>query len=98
MPPLAMPDRTWWSTPSTLNAPVSVSVPQIRTPDRLVALDLRRRAGDHDASGLQQIGLLRDLQRQTGVLLDQEDRHAFIGADAMHDREDLLHDQRRQAE
>src|SRR5689334_20294358 len=74
------------------------SVPQIRTTDRLVSTDLGRRPGDHDAARLQQIRVLGNLQRKAGILLDEQDRHALILTDAMHDIEDLLNDQRCQAE
>src|SRR4051812_45302105 len=57
-------------------------ITKIRTPDRLIAADVLRRAGDHDPPGLQQIRLFRDVQRQAGILLHHKDRHTRLGPDA----------------
>ena len=54
--------------------------------------------GHHDATGLQQVRVLGEFQRQTGVLLDQQDADAGVLANPAQDAENLLHDQRRQAE
>src|ERR1700754_2364989 len=52
---------------------------------------------DHPAD-FQNIAVMRRLQRDLGVLLDQQDRHALLFVDAADDGEDLLHQDRRQAE
>src|ERR1700676_1300085 len=49
---------------------------------------------DHPAD-LQDIAIMRRLQRDLGVLLDQQDRHALLFIDAADDRENLPHQDRR---
>ena len=51
-----------------------------------------------DAAGLEHVGVVGELERQRRVLLDQQHAHLLLLVDAAHDAEDLLHDQRRQAE
>src|SRR5215510_8985595 len=67
--------------------------PQIGLADEVVALQFARRAGEPDAPDLEQIGAVDDVEHLVDVLLDDEHRQAF-GADAAHEVEDLLHDQR----
>ena len=62
-----------------------------------VAGQRRRRAAERDLAGLEHVAVVRAFERGARVLLDQQDRDAVV-AQAAHDREDLLHDQRRQAE
>src|SRR5262245_57260288 len=45
----------------------------------------------HDAADLQHIAVVGRLQRDLGVLFDQEDRHALLFVDPPDDGEDLLH-------
>src|ERR1700687_70081 len=52
---------------------------------------------DHPAD-LQNVTIMRRFQRDLGVLLDQQDRHALLFVNAPDDRENLLHQDRRQAE
>src|SRR3984893_17411543 len=52
----------------------------------------------HDPADFQYIAIMRRLQRHLGVLLDQEDRHALLFIDAPDDGENLLDQDRRQAE
>src|SRR6266403_1967537 len=52
---------------------------------------------DHP-SDFQYIAVMRCLQRHLGVLLDQQDRHALLFVNAPDDGENLLHQDRRQAE
>src|ERR1700676_5346268 len=52
---------------------------------------------DH-AADFQNVTIMRRLQRDLGVLLDQQDRHALLFIDAADDGEDLLHQDRRQPE
>src|SRR5665647_231623 len=52
---------------------------------------------DHPAD-LQHIAVMRRLQRHLGILFDQQDRGALLLIDAPDDGEDLLHQDRRQAE
>src|SRR4051794_12322933 len=52
----------------------------------------------HDASDFQHIAVMGRLQRHPCVLLDQQDRHALLLVDTADDRENLLHQDRRQPE
>ena len=63
---------------------------------KLVVLELGRGAGELDAADLEQIGAVDDLEHLLHVLLDDQHGQPF-GADAPHQLEHLLHDQRRQA-
>src|SRR4051812_46599940 len=92
MPPVAIPATIWCASPSMW------SVPQVRATDGLVLPDLGGDAGHDDVAGLKQVGEVGEFQRQIGVLLHQQDADAALGADPPHDAEDLLHDQRREAE
>src|ERR1700686_3514464 len=51
-----------------------------------------------DPADFQNIAIMRRLQRDLGVLLDQQDRHALLLIDAADDGENLPHQDRRQAE
>src|SRR6267142_1694104 len=51
-----------------------------------------------DAADLQHVAIMRGLERDLGVLLDQKDRHALLFIDPPDDGEDLFHQNRRQAE
>ena len=55
-------------------------------------------ARHHDAAGLEQIGLVGQVERERGVLLHEEDAHALLPVDRPHDAEDLPHDQWRETE
>ena len=50
-----------------------------------------------DEAGLQHIGAVGEIERHSGVLLDQQHGRALV-ADALQDVEDLLHQPRRQAQ
>src|SRR4051812_23949073 len=95
MPPVARPDRTWCSSKSKSVAP---SVTQVRTADRFVVADRLGAAGDDDAAGLQQVGVVGELERERRVLFDQQHADALRLVDLTEDAEQLLHDARRQAE
>ena len=56
------------------------------------------RARHHHAAGLEQVGVVGQVEREGGVLLDEEHAHALLAVDRPHDAEDLSHDQRREAE
>src|SRR5258706_594265 len=51
-----------------------------------------------DPADFQHIAVMRRLQRDLGVLLDQQDRHALLFVNAPDDGENLPHQDRRQAE
>src|SRR6202051_4841463 len=50
-----------------------------------------------DPADFQHIAIMRRFQRDLGVLLDQQDRHALLFVDAADDGENLLHQDWRQA-
>src|SRR6476661_1440222 len=58
---------------------------------------LARVIHDHPAE-FKHIAIMRGLERHLCVLLDQQDRHALLFVDAPDDRENLPHQDRRQAE
>src|SRR5258706_7769433 len=53
-------------------APCSLLIPEIRPPDRLVLADLGRGAGDDEAAGLDEIGVVGEVEGEVGVLLDEQ--------------------------
>jgi hypothetical protein len=55
-------------------------------------------AAEHDPPGLHHIAAMSQPQRMMGVLLDEEHGHVLPLVDLADDAEDLLDDQRRQAE
>ena len=55
-------------------------------------------APDHDAAGLDQIGAVGQIQRQIGVLLDDQETDAIGPVDRAQDFENVGDDQRREAE
>src|ERR1700730_8530854 len=52
----------------------------------------------HHPADLKHVTVMRGLQRNLGVLLDQQDRHALLLVNALDDGENLFHQDRRQAE
>ena len=48
----------------------SPSIAEVRAADGVVAPDFFRRAADDDAAGLNQIGVVGEIEREVGVLLD----------------------------
>ncbi len=73
-------------------------IPQIRTSHGRILLDVLRRAGHHHPAGLQHVGVVGKIERERGVLLDQEHAHLLLAVDQAHDAEDLLHHERREPE
>src|SRR5438445_9571443 len=71
-------------------------VAQVRAPDGVVFLELRRRPRHHDPPRLEQVGVVGELERGGRVLLDEQHAHAFLTVDRAHDAEDCPHHQRRQ--
>src|SRR6516165_2678185 len=66
-----------------------------RLDPRLVGGELGRRTGIDDAAVVEHIGVVGNLQAHSGILLDQQDRNAFV-AHLCHDLKHLAHDQRRE--
>ena len=62
------------------------------------AQQARRRAVEHDAAVLHDVGVVGGVERDLRVLLDEQDRHAERPADGGQARHQLLDDDRRQPE
>src|SRR5678816_4164861 len=92
MPPVARPAKT-------CARKVSMgSVAQVGTANRLVGAHRRRLAVDHDATGLEEVSALGELERKRRVLLDEQDRDLLVAIDGAQDLENVGDDERRQAE
>src|SRR5258706_1694544 len=74
------------------------SLAEIELAHQVIVAQLGDRAGRDDLAMLQQIAALGDGQRQTGILLDQQDGRAEDVADLGNDRANFLDHDRRQAE
>src|SRR6266542_3207872 len=72
------------------------SVAEVGAADRVVPLQIGRGAGHHDAPGFEEVGVVGELERHRGVLLDQQHAHALLLVDGAHDAEDLAGDQGRE--
>src|SRR5216683_7854022 len=64
----------------------------------LIRSKLLRRAVENDASGLENIGVVGNIERPLGVLLDQQHRHLHLVPELDDDLVDPVDDQRRQSE
>src|SRR5436853_7792753 len=53
------------------------SVAEVGAADGVVATQIGRRAGHDDAAGLEEIRVVREIESDGGVLLDEEHAHAF---------------------
>src|SRR5437667_7363726 len=69
------------------------SVAEVGAADGVVAAQVGRRAGHDDAAGLEEIRVVREIEGDGRVLLDEEHAHAFLPVDGSHDAEDLSHDE-----
>src|SRR5688572_5131074 len=69
---------------------------EVRFPDLRVREEAGSGVGKRDRARLHHIAAIRDLERQTRVLLDQKDRDAER-RNLAHDREDLRHQLRRES-
>ena len=49
-----------------------------------------RRARHHDAPGLEQVGVVGEIERERGVLLDQQHAHLLVAVERAQDAEQLL--------
>src|SRR5829696_4090480 len=92
MAPSPSPATTCW-----MNCVIAL-VPQVRLPDALVLAQLRARAVEGDATDLDQVRAVRNVERDVRVLLDDEHRQALLLVEAPDEAEELAHDERRQAE
>src|SRR6184192_689846 len=76
----------------------SPSEPQVGTADGVVGLDLSGAAGEDDLARLQDVGTIGDRQRKGGVLFDDEHGGAELAVELGEAAEQVLDDQRGQAE
>src|SRR6185437_178304 len=83
-----------------LGVPARASPPALEICGAHLAVmeELAARPGQDDAAGLHDIGTVRQAQRVMRVLLDEEHRDVLLLVDLADHFEDLLDDQRRQAE
>src|SRR5687768_2510292 len=70
--------------------------PQVELLDVLVLADRLRVAVEHDAAALHHVAVLRELQRDGGVLLGQQDGHAFLAVQPAHGLENLVNEHGRE--
>src|SRR2546427_3735592 len=86
MPPVASPETTCWRK-------ISIgSVSEIRASDGVVPAELGGRARHDDAAGLEEVGMVRQVERRRHVLLDEQDADALLAVDRTDDAEDLADD------
>src|SRR6476659_3120776 len=94
--PLCRPSKKYWRK-SCIVVPVLL-IPEIRLANCVVVEHgLCVTAGD-DGAGLEQVHPMRDLHREVGVLLDQEDGCPFLLVETSEVAEHLLHEDGRQPE
>src|ERR1019366_4275382 len=74
------------------------SVSEVDAPERLVAAEVFGRASHHDPPGLEEIDAIGQIERDRGVLLDQQNAHVLVGVDVAHDPVELFDDERREPE
>src|SRR2546430_13484030 len=92
MPPVASPETTCWRK-------ISIgSVSEIRASDGVVPAELGGRARHDDAAGLEEVGMVGEVERHRHVLLDEQDADALLAVDRTDDAEDLADDERREPE
>src|SRR2546423_5581192 len=91
MPPDASPATTCWRNAAT-------SVAQIAAADALVGPQLLARPFDGHLPDLQHVRAAGGVERESCVLLHDEDGQAFALIQLGHDAEDLAHDERREPE
>src|SRR5512132_3205675 len=87
------------AAPVVLDVAVALALPdtgesQVELLDVLVVADRLRVAVEHDPPGLHDVAVLGEPERDGGVLLGEEHRHALLAVQPAHDLEDLLHQHR----
>src|SRR5688572_31237784 len=70
--------------------------PQVELLDVLVLADRLRVAVEHDAAVLHHVAVLRELQRDGGVLLREQHGHAFLAVQPAHRLENLVNEHGRE--
>src|SRR6185437_13747302 len=95
--PLRLLSPALLALPAALPAHAGVAVTEIEFLDVGIVAQLVDRAFKDDAAVFQNIAEMRHRQRHVGVLLDQENGNALLLVEPADDREDFLHQQRREA-
>src|SRR3954465_860194 len=90
--PSASPATTCWKNCCT---PL---VPQVGGSDSLVLRELAALAGQGDVADLEDVGAVRDVERDRRVLLHDEEGHAVLAVEPAHEVEERLDDHRREPE
>src|SRR5918999_5271920 len=96
MAPVASPARTCCRKSSM--AFLGPSIAEIRAPDALIFPDVGGLAGENDPSGLEQVGMLGEIERESRVLLDDQHADLLLLVQRAQDSEQLLHDEGREPE
>src|SRR5712692_1503418 len=99
MAPVEMPKAICWMTPWARLAcsRSTASVAQVRLAHRLVPLQVVAGSRHRHLARLQNVRLGRRLEREAGVLLDQQHGQPLLLVDRFHDLEDLADDDGRQS-
>src|SRR5262249_57918055 len=97
-PPIDRPLTICCANSDHVNARATRSVPEVGATDGLVCAQLGARSRERDASGLEHVALVRAVERDVRVLLDDEDRQPVVLVERPEDVEDLADDERRQPE
>src|SRR5438128_920681 len=92
MPPDASPETTCWKK----LAIDRYLIAEVALPDRLVVAKLAAGSRDLYLADLEHVGALRRVERDAGVLLDDEHGKAVAVVELADDPEDLAHDQGRE--
>src|SRR5512147_227061 len=74
------------------------SVAEVGAADGVVLLEVGGRARHDDAAGLEEVGVVGQVEGHRRVLLHEQDAHPLLLVDRAHDAEDLPDHQRGQAE
>src|SRR2546427_12357988 len=96
MAPAEQVQAVWWDN-GRRGLVRADRLPEIRRSDARIEGELGARALDRELAGFQHVAVIGDLQRGSRVLLDQQYRYAGC-LERGDDIEDLLHDQRREAQ
>ena len=95
MPPVASPASTWWRKASKCVLPSSRGTSGAPRRRFLMSSDGARQ---HDAAGLDEVGVVGEVERHRRVLLHHQHADALLLVHRAQDAEQLLHDERREAE
>jgi hypothetical protein len=75
-----------------------LSVAEIRSPYGFIIGENRRRTGESDSTGLEQVRMVGELERQRRILLDEKNAHLVLSMDLARYFEQLGYHERRDSE